>query len=91
MGVGSYQGFVVVYTPFLFYTFDYLYFMGITLRYDLRRASEMGYKEHPQLVMEKLGYKLLSYQGVPILDCIMIEVENIIDPLPRFLEILSDF
>ena len=64
--------------------------MPITLKYDLQGACEAGHPEHPQTVMEQLGYKVLAFEGHPIFDCVVMEVESIIEPLPNFLS-LTDF
>jgi hypothetical protein len=59
----------------------------ITLRFDLIAAYKAGYNEHPQKVMGKLGYKVKSFEGVPIADCVFMEVDQVINPLPEFLEV----
>lgn len=56
----------------------------IKLRYDLITAHKCGETEHPQKVLQDLGYNLLSYEGVPIGDCVLVEVEKPIEPLPAF-------
>jgi hypothetical protein len=62
----------------------------ITLRYDWQSADKMGYKGHPQKVMQQLGYKVLAYEAVGIADCSFMEVEEVIEPLPEFLKV-SDY
>ncbi len=56
------------------------------LKYDLIAAYKIGKTEHPQKVMKELGYNILKSEPVPIADCIFYEVENIIEPLPEYLE-----
>ncbi len=57
------------------------------LRYDLRGAEEAGFHEHPSKVMTSLGYTVRQYEGIPIGDCIMMEVDRIRMPLPEFLRV----
>jgi hypothetical protein len=59
------------------------------LRYDWIGAHREGYTGHPQNVMQSLGYKVLQYEAVGIADCSMICVEDIIYPLPHFLQVVD--
>lgn len=59
----------------------------IVLRYDLRTADESGNPEHPQIVMKRLGYNVLKFRGEPIGDCVFMEVDKKIEPLPEFLTV----
>ena len=61
----------------------------ITIRYSLIGAYFSGVNEHPQKQMEQLGIKVISYEGIPIADCIIMEVENIPDILPEYIEIIK--
>lgn len=56
-----------------------------TVRYDMRSAYESGATEHPMKVMRSLGYEIIDYEGIPIGDCAIIEVEKLIEPLPNYL------
>jgi hypothetical protein len=58
-----------------------------TIRYDLRDAYDLGYKEHPQKVMQSFGIKISKYEGISIADCIMMEVDKVPEPLPKFIEL----
>lgn len=60
------------------------------IRYDLRTAFDNGYENHPQKVMEDLGYIVKSFEGIPIGDCAIMEVEKIIYPLEKFLTIVKN-
>lgn len=57
----------------------------ITLRYDLITAFNQGVLQHPQLQMKDLGYEVLSFEGVPIGDCAIMEVKELIEPLEKYL------
>ena len=59
----------------------------VTLKYDLRTAYESGVTEHPQKEMKKLGYEVLAFEGVPIADAVFMEVVEVIEPLPKYLEV----
>lgn len=48
----------------------------MTLRYSLIGSYKAGYELHPQLAMKGFGYTVISYEGVPIGDCAIIEVEQ---------------
>jgi hypothetical protein len=61
-----------------------------SLQYDLRTAYEMGYTEHPQIVMQKLGYDVLVFEAVEIADCVLMGVDKLIEPLPRFLKLYTE-
>ncbi len=56
------------------------------IKYDLIGAIKSGIKEHPQKDVERLGMKVLKYEGVPIADCAMMGVDEIIDNLPDYIE-----
>ena len=60
--------------------------MSQILKYDLRAAYESGEKEYPNIVMKKLGYKLLSQEGCSMADAVFFEVEENDITLKPFLE-----
>lgn len=61
------------------------------IRYDLIGAIKAGVDIHPQKDCERLGLKTLRFQGIPIADCAMIEVEyNQNIDLPDYME-LTEF
>jgi len=60
------------------------------IRYDLRTSFESGYENHPQKVMEELGYVVKSFEGIPIGDCAIMDVEKIIYPLEKFLTVIDN-
>lgn len=64
--------------------------MSIVLKYCLRTAYEGGKTDHPQKVMRDLGYIVTRFEGVPIGDCVFMQVDKIIEPLPDYLT-LSDW
>ena len=43
--------------------------MILNYKYDMISAYEQGIKEHPQIQMEKLRYKIIKSKPVPIGDC----------------------
>ncbi|WP_395049420.1 hypothetical protein [Flavobacterium sp.] len=51
----------------------------------MRSAYESGATDHPMKVMRELGYKIIDYEGIPIGDCAIIEVEKLIEPLEKYL------
>lgn len=57
-----------------------------TIRYDLIGAHLAGVKEHPQIHVKNLGMNVYAFEGVPIADCVMMEVDNIPDKLPEYIE-----
>ena len=57
----------------------------IEVRFDLREAYESGATEHPIKIMRDLGYIVINYEGIPIADCAIIEVEKLIEPLEKYL------
>lgn len=63
-----------------------------TIKYCLRTANdELGDETiHPQRQMEKLGCKVLAYEGMPIADCIFMEVDKLPNPMPKYVEV-SEF
>lgn len=60
-----------------------------TLRFDIRTAYESGATEHPMKVMRELGYEIIDYEGVPIADCAIIQVKEIIEPLEKYLTLIE--
>mgnify|MGYP003110037501 CR=1 FL=1 len=58
------------------------------IRYDLHSAYEAGHTEHPQKEMKKLGFEVLSFEGVPIADCAIMEIMPTSNDLPSFLEVI---
>lgn len=65
--------------------------MSVNLRYDLIGATiKHNIKKHPQLQMvEVLGYGVIASIPCPIADCWIFTVEEIIEPLPGYLEIIE--
>lgn len=61
-----------------------------TIKYYLPEAYECGIKLHPQKQMELLGCKVLKYEGVEIGNCIFMQVKNLPENLPPYIE-LSDW
>jgi len=59
----------------------------ITIRYDLIGAYNAGVRTHPQKDVESLGCKVFGYEGVPIADCIFMEVDTLPDNLPKWIEV----
>lgn len=59
------------------------------IRYGLIGADQAGVKQHPQLQTQELGMKVLSYEGVPIGDCIIMEVENMPEILPEYIDVIE--
>jgi hypothetical protein len=59
------------------------------IRFDLIGAYKAGINTHPQSHVESLGMKVLSFEGVPIADCVIMEVENIVDNLPMYIELVT--
>ena len=60
-------------------------------RYDIIGADlDYGIKEHPQKQMEKLGFKVVKAEPVPIADCWIFGVENDIEDVPKYLRRISD-
>lgn len=64
--------------------------MAQVIKYDLIGANKSGINEHPQLDVQKLGMKVIKFEGVPIADCVMMEVENLPAELPDYIE-LSEY
>ena len=58
------------------------------LRFDMRTAYESGAKEHPMKVMSELGYEIIDYEGIPIADCAIIKVKEVIYPLEIYLTLI---
>ena len=63
----------------------------IKFRYDLIGAYDAGVKIHPQKDIENLGLKVLSYEGVPIGDCVIMTFDSIItdNELPNYINQMS--
>lgn len=61
-----------------------------TIRYNVTGASKSGVTLHPQEDAKRLGMKVLAFEGVPIADCVFMEVENLPEQLPPYIEV-SDF
>lgn len=60
-------------------------------RYNLIEAHlDYGIKEHPQMHMENLGYKVIKSEPVPIADCWWFRVENEIKNTPKYLYPMND-
>lgn len=57
----------------------------MTLRFDMRTAQEMGFTNPVKEIMKELGFTILKYEGVPMADCVMFEVEETDVSLPEFL------
>lgn len=63
--------------------------MILNYRYDMISAYEQGVEEHPQIQMEKLGYKIIKSEPVPIGDCWWFRVANKIRKKPKYLDKMS--
>lgn len=64
--------------------------MKPTISFCLRTAYESGFKEHPQIVMKKLGIKYAEATPQSISDSWWFwSCENLPDPLPSFLNKIS--
>lgn len=62
-----------------------------TLYYYLPEAYNAGVNEHPQKVVQSMGYTVTNYEGVEIADCVFIEVlGEVKKPLPGYMAI-SDY
>lgn len=59
-------------------------------RYDMIGAYYDGVKEHPQVQMKNLGYKVIESEPVPIGDCWWFRVENSIKNTPSYLHLMRD-
>lgn len=60
-------------------------------RYDMISANlNAGVKEHPQIQMKNLGYKVVKSEPVPIADCWWFRVENEIENTPNYLYKMRD-
>lgn len=60
-------------------------------KYDLIGASlDAGVKEHPQIDMRNLGYKVIKSEPVSVADCWWFRVENEIDDTPSYLSPMGD-
>lgn len=62
----------------------------INYRYDVIGASMAGVKEHPQVDMRNLGYKVIKAEPVMIADCWWFRVESEIDDTPNYLYRMKD-
>lgn len=58
--------------------------------YDMIGAFYAGVKEHPQIDMENLGYKVIKAVPVAIADCWCFRVENEIENTPSYLDEKED-
>ena len=61
-----------------------------TIRYSLNGAYNSGINLYPMDDMKKMGVKVLSFEGVPIGDCCIMEVDKLPEPLPDYIEIIED-
>ncbi len=61
-------------------------------RFDLIGAYLAGNKDHPQIEMEKLGFNIINWEGVPIADCIIVRIDNAeeIKELPEYIDELNE-
>jgi len=62
----------------------------IEIRFDLITALKQGITDHPQKVVSDLGMIVFALEGVPIADCVIMEVGNVPDQLPSYIEILTE-
>lgn len=56
------------------------------IKYNLIGANKANIKTHPQCKVEELGMQVLRFEGVPIAYCVFMEVDEIIDDLPEYIE-----
>ena len=54
--------------------------------YDLHGAAIAGIHEHPQRDVEKRGIKVTKFEGNPMYDCVLMETDKPIDPLPTYIK-----
>jgi hypothetical protein len=59
------------------------------IRYDLYRALKQGVSISPSKDIQGRGMNIIKYEGVPIADCIMIEVDKISQELPCYMDIVD--
>ncbi|RTL47240.1 MAG: hypothetical protein EKK39_14825 [Sphingobacteriales bacterium] len=59
------------------------------IRYDLIGAYKAGVKIHPQRDVERLGMKVICYEGIPIADCIMMKVDDVPKNIPFYIELVA--
>lgn len=59
--------------------------MKQVIKYDINNAVRERITVHPQKDVEGLGMKITAFQGIPIGDCIMMEVDQTPDSLPRYI------
>jgi hypothetical protein len=60
-------------------------------RYDMIGADlDYNIHEHPQAQMKKLGFKLIKSEPVPVADCWWFKVENEIENVPGYLDLMLD-
>lgn len=65
--------------------------MSVCVRYDLIGAGlKYGVKEHPQIDMKNMGYKVTNCEPIPIADCWVFEVEELIKPLAPYLHVIKN-
>lgn len=63
------------------------------IRFDMCSALKQGVTDHPQKVVEDLGMIVLSFEGVPIADCAIMDVAYYpkqIPTLPSYIEIITE-
>lgn len=61
-----------------------------TLKYDWIESAKAGVTDHPQKVVESLGYIVTAYEAIGIADCSMIEVsDKVIHELPDYIELTA--
>jgi hypothetical protein len=61
------------------------------VKYHYRSAHDAGVKELPGDQMIELGFQIKKLHSVDIADFIIFEVENVIEPLPDYVEKMEDF
>lgn len=60
------------------------------LRYYLRSADENGHSGHPQIEMEKMGFKVLGAIPETIADLWFFEVEKPDFDIPKWIDVMTD-
>ena len=59
------------------------------IKYDLIGAYEYGIYNHPELQVSGLGMDILKYEGHPVGDCVIMEVDKLVENLPDYIEELK--
>lgn len=59
----------------------------VKLRYDIAKAEERGVKVHPQMDMINMGYEPEKAKPDPSTNSWLFEVEEVIEPLPVYLQV----